>query len=174
MNFPKPLFARSTMKSGTFASPSSAKNARSSAALKMLNARRSRCTKLPAYGSWPQDNVAADEIEENAQHGERNQCEQIGVAAVEEWIVRHLPILNSAIDLSNGRYPFRQQFFSRDHDSGDRAAGDVAGGEEHAGALVAFGSQFHLGQILVSEFYAQISIDEQADHSADKDRAGRG
>jgi hypothetical protein len=34
----------------------------------------------------------------------------------------------------------------RDQDAGDRAAGDVARREQHAGALVAFGGQLLLGQ----------------------------
>ena len=60
-----------------------------------------------------------------------------------------------------------------DDDAGERAAGDVTGSEQDAGALVAFGGQFDLGQILVPEFYSQIAIDQPAHDSADKNRAGR-
>ena len=79
----------------------------------MLNALRLRCTKPPAYGSWPQDNVAADEIEKNAQNEKRDQGKQICIRAVEEWIVRHLPTLNSVADSGKRSH----QLLRRNHNS---------------------------------------------------------
>src|SRR5881628_2649339 len=49
---------------------------------------------LRDFGPRCQQNVAADEIKQNAKHDERNQCEQVGAGAVEEWVVHGLPILD--------------------------------------------------------------------------------
>ncbi len=110
-------------------------------------------------------NVAADEVKEGAQHGERKQGEQIGIWAIEEWIVSHLPFLNSLSHSGKRAY----QFLCRDHNSRDCATGDITGRKQYAGALVAFSSKLRLGKISVAKFYPQITIDEQANHSANED-----
>src|SRR5205814_3041887 len=55
MNFPKPSFARSTMRSGTSASPLSAKTAPNNPASKTANVRQSRFTNI-YFVSWPRCN----------------------------------------------------------------------------------------------------------------------
>ena len=68
----------------------------------------------------------------------------------------------------------RPALHDRDDDSGERAAGDVAGSKQHAGALIAFRDQLVMRQIVLFEFVpAQPAIDQPADHPADKNRGGR-
>ena len=101
-------------------------------------------------------NVAADEVKEGAQHGERKQGEQVGIWAVEEWIVSHLPFLDSLSHRGKRAY----QFLCRDHNSRDGAAGNVPRRKQYTGALVAFSSKLRLGKISVAEFCPQVTIDE--------------
>ena len=61
----------------------------------------------------------------------------------------------------------------RDHDRGERAAGDVAGSHQHTGTLVGLGYQFLLAELLVLHFLSQVFIDQQTNHSAQENRAGR-
>ena len=100
--------------------------------------------------------IAADKVKEAAQHGERKQGEQVGIWAVEEWIVCHLPFLNSLSHTSKGTY----QFLCRDHNSRDGAAGNVPRRKQYTGALVAFSSKLRLGEISVAKFYSKVTIDE--------------
>src|SRR5205807_8538637 len=93
--------------------------------------------------------------------------EQISVIAVEKWIVRRLPSLNSL----TYRGERTDQLLCRDHNSRDCSASNIAGSQQDAGALVTLGGQCGLRQILVPEFDSQITIDQPSNHSANKNRA---
>ena len=59
----------------------------------------------------------------------------------------------------------------RNHDAGKRAAGDIAGSEQHAGAFVAFRGELDFAQVFVSEFSVHVFVNQPTDKSADENRA---
>ena len=84
-----------------------------------------------------QEDVAADEVKQDAEHRERKEREQIRIRAVEERIVRLRPFFDLGAVEREGRHALHDG----DDDPGERAARDVARSEQDAGALVALGGQ---------------------------------
>ena len=115
-----------------------------------------------------QQEIAPHEVEQKAQRRKRNQREQIGVRAIEEWIVRCRPCRESLV----GRRQIRQAGHDGDNDARQRAPRDVAGGEQHAGTFVALRHKLIMGQTVRAEFmFAQPAIDQPAKHSANENRS---
>src|SRR5688500_5777598 len=103
----------------------------------------------------------ADKIQDRSQRGERDQSKQVGG---EQWVVRFGPFLESRDRIAEefGR--------ERDQNAGKRAARDVTGSEQNAGALVRFGDHLFFGQVLLPQPLKEHFVDEEPYHAADEDR----
>ncbi len=115
-----------------------------------------------------QDLLAACQIEQRDEYGERNQRQQIR----HRTSVQRIRLRQPANPIPESRQ-LRQDHRDRDQNARDRAARDVARRHQHDRALVALSDELFLAELFARVFLRDPFVDPPAHETADEDRRRR-